>query len=120
MKFAGWYGVFVGLLMCGQWTFFLATGQVPELRTEPFRIYFHLAAESATAISLLTGGIALLTNRSWAMAVYLVAAGMLLYSVIVSPGYFAQLGQWAFVVMFAVLFALALGSIGSVIRSKRG
>jgi hypothetical protein len=46
--------------MFGQWGFFLAMGAVPELRTEPIRVAFHLAAEFATAFSLLTGGIALL------------------------------------------------------------
>jgi len=33
---------------------------------------------------------------------------MLLYTLIVSPGYFAQKGQWAFVGMFAVILVLAL------------
>ena len=119
MKFAGWYGTIVGLLMCGQWSVFLATGQVPELRTEPFRIYFHLAAEFATAASLLVGAIALLKKRTWAAPVYLFAVGMLFYSVIASPGYFAQQGQWAFVAMFAVLFALAVGSVATVLRARR-
>jgi hypothetical protein len=39
---------------------------------------------------------------------------MLLYSVIVSPGYFAQLGQWTMVAMFVVLLILALVSIVKV------
>lgn len=43
---------------------------------------------------------------------------MLLYSVIVSPGYFAQLGQWALVGMFALLLVLAVASIGSLLRAK--
>ena len=119
MRFAAWYGVVVGVLMFGQWTFFLATGQVSELRTEPFRIYLHLAAEFTTASGLLVGGIALLKNRWWAITVYLVAAGMLLYSVIASPGYFAQQRQWALVGMFAILLVLALGSIVTVVRSRR-
>jgi len=33
---------------------------------------------------------------------------MLLYTVIVSPGYFGQLGQWVFVLMFAVLVVLTV------------
>ena len=41
--------------------------------------------------------------------------GMLLYTVIVSPGYFAEKGQWAFVGMFAVIVLLALVSIVLVI-----
>jgi hypothetical protein len=36
---------------------------------------------------------------------------MLLYTVIVSPGYFAEKGQSAFVGMFAVVLLLALVSI---------
>jgi hypothetical protein len=35
---------------------------------------------------------------------------MLTYTVLVSPGYFAQLGQWPLVAMFAVLLILTLVS----------
>ena len=115
MVFASIFAMVVGVGMIGQWLFFLATGQVPELKTEPLRIHFHLAAEFATAIALLIGGIALLTDRSWARWFYLLAVGMLLYTVIVSPGYFAEKGQWAFVGMFAVLLLLALVSIVLVV-----
>lgn len=118
MKFPGWFGIIVGFSMLAQWSFSLATGQVPELQTEPFRIYFHLASEFVTAMGLLVSGIGLLMNKSWGKVGYPVATGMLLYSVIVSPGYFAQQGQWAPVGMFAVLLILALVSIGFVLRSK--
>ena len=37
-----------------------------------------------------------------------VAGGMVLYSVINSPGYFVQKGQWPMVGMFAILFFLAV------------
>ena len=99
----------IGTGMIGQWIFFLATGQVPELKTEPLRIRFHLAAEFSTAIALIAGSVGLLTGQTWARWFYLLAVGMLLYTVIVSPGYFAEKGQWAFVGMFAVLLLLALG-----------
>jgi hypothetical protein len=102
-----------------QWGFFLVSGQVPELQSEPLRITFHLAAEFITAIGLLAGGIGLLRGRPWAVPVYLVAAGLLLYSVIVSPGYFAQQGQWAIVGLFALLLLLALWSIANVVRARR-
>jgi hypothetical protein len=118
MKCPGWYGIAVGLLMLAQWTLFLATGNVPELKTEPLRIAFHLTGEFTTAIGLMVGGIALLKGRPWAVSVYLVAAGMLLYTVIVSPGYFAQQGQWAMVGMFALLLGLALVSIATILWSE--
>ena len=116
MKFAGWYGIIVGLLMVIQWSVFLATGQVPELKTEPIRIYFHLASEFVTALGLIISGAALLRRKSWAAMSYLIAAGMLLYSVIVSPGYFAQQGQWALVGMFAIVCILTLTSIVKVLN----
>ena len=119
MKFAGWYGIVVGLLMLGQWGFFLATGSVPELQTAPYEITFHLAAELVTAAGLLAGGVGLLRERPWSAPVYLVSAGMLLYSVIASPGYFAQRGQWALVGLFALLLLLAAWSVVAVRRSQR-
>jgi hypothetical protein len=111
MKFSGIYGIFVGVMMLAQWAVFLAAGQVPELQTEPWRIALHLAAEFITAGGLIVSGTALLKRTAWGAKTYLVFAGMLLYSVIVSPGYFAQQGQWALVGMFAILLILTVGSI---------
>lgn len=111
MKFAAWYGILVGILMLVQWGSFLATGQVPELRTEPLRIAFHLTGEGLTAMGLLISGLALLHHKTWASRVFLVASGMLIYSVIVSPGYFAQQGKWVLVAMFGALLVLTLVSL---------
>lgn len=115
MIFAAVFALIVGVGMIGQWAMFLATGQVPELETEPLRVRFHLAGEFATAIALLVGGIALLTDQAWGRWFYLLALGMLLYTVIVSPGYFADKGQWALVGMFAILLLLALVSVVLVV-----
>ena len=110
MKFTAWYAIFVGALMLAQWGFFLATGQVPELQTEPYRIAFHLLGEGVTAIALIVSGIALLRRIPWARQAAFVSLGMLSYTILVSPGYFAQLGQWPPVAMYAVLFLLSLVS----------
>jgi hypothetical protein len=119
MKFTGWYAIVLGLFMIIMWSFFLVTGQVPELKTEPYRIGFHLAAEFSTAIMLIFGGLGLLKGRLHATTTFLVAAGMLLYSLIVSPGYYAQQGQWAFVVMFLILIFTTLLSIKMLFRTRR-
>ena len=105
MRFAAWYGIVVGTLMVVQWAFLLASGQVVELRSEPARIAFHLAGELVAAVGLVVAGSALLRRLAWAKSLYLFALGMVVYSEIVSPGYFAQKGQWGFVIMFAVLLA---------------
>ncbi len=114
MIFAAVLALVVGVGMIGQWTLFLVSGRVPELDTEPIRIRFHLAAEFTTALVLLVSGLALLTDQPWGRCFYLLAAGMLLYTVIVSPGYFAQKGQWAFVGMFAIVLLLTLVSVALV------
>ncbi len=106
MKLPGWFFLVIGLLILVQWVFFMVAGAVPEIQTAPIQLAFHLAAEFATAISLMISGIALLRNRPWGSAFGLFASGMLAYTVIASPGYFAQLGQWPLVVMFALLLVL--------------
>ena len=69
--------------------------------------------------ALIAAGVLLLRGHRLASTLAFVANGMLLYTVIVSPGYFAQLGQWPLVGMFAVLLALALVSIVLVARADR-
>ncbi len=116
-RFAGWFGIVVGLGMTAMWAVFLLGGQVPELRTAPVALGFHLAAEGLTAFLLVTSGIGLLLDAQVAPQSYRVAIGMLLYTVIVSPGYFAQLGQWPFIVLFAAIGVAALFALrGATLR----
>jgi hypothetical protein len=110
MKLPAWYGIGVGLLMLAQWAFSILTGGVPEFQIAPWEIAFHLAAEVSTALVLITGGIAALKSAAWSRQFLLLGLGMVIYSEIVSPGYFAQLDQWGFVVMFAVLLFGAVWS----------
>lgn len=111
-RIAAIYALVVGIGMFGMWTMLVITGQVPELQTEPIRIAFHLAAEFLTATLLVVGGLGLLANRRWGYSPYLVALGALLYTVVVSPGYYAQSGNIGFVAMFATLFVLTVVFIG--------
>jgi hypothetical protein len=108
MKYAAGYGIAVGFLIIGQWIFFIVMGAVPELQYAPWSIGFHIAAELALALTLITGGVAALRDQKWGDPILLVALGMAIYSEINSPGYFAQQGTWALVGMFAVLLAGAI------------
>ena len=114
MLFPAIFAILVGIGMIGQWSFLYLSKQIPELETERIRILFHIAAELLTALGLIVGGIGLLVNSAWGVPVYLVASGMLLYTAIVSPGYFAQKGQWAWLGMFGALALLALIGIAIV------
>ncbi len=116
MKFPSWYGIIVGVLIILQWIFFIATRSVPELQTTPWAIGFHMLAELLLALALLVSGIATLRLKPWGGKTLLVALGMAIYSEINSPGYFAQLGQWALVVMFAVLLFGAVWGVMALIR----
>jgi hypothetical protein len=107
MTFAAIFATAVGVGMITQWTMSFASGRVPELQTEPIRILFHITAEAATALSLVVGGVGLLTGKSWGAAVCLVSLGMLIYSATASPGYFAQRGHWTWVLIFSALITLA-------------
>ena len=111
MVFASVFSIVVGLGMIVQWTMSYVSKQIPELATEPIRIGFHIAGEMATALMLLAGGIGLLCAWAWASTLYLLAIGMLMYTAIVSPGYFAQRGKWIWVLIFTVLIALAIVSV---------
>ncbi len=108
MSLPALYAIVVGLLIFGQWAFFLITRQVPELKTERVRVLFHVADEFLTAVVLIASGIGLLAQQTWAATIYPVAIGMLFYTIIVSSGYFAQKRAWPLVGMFAVLSILTL------------
>jgi len=111
MRFAAWTGLVVGAMMLAQWLVFIAAGQVPEFETEPYAIAFHLVAELATACALIVSGVLLLRGRRCAAGFALFAFGMLVYTSINSPGYFAQLGQWPLVAMFALVLVASLAAV---------
>ena len=111
MKFAALYAMLVGLSLLWYWGFVAIRREIPELDTEPFRILFHIIAELMTAVALLAGAVGLLTNSSWGLKVHLLAMGMLLYTLVASPGYFVQRREWPMVGVFAVVFLLTLGSL---------
>ncbi len=117
MTYSAVFAIIVGAGMIGQWTVSYATKQIPEIQSEPIRIWFHVAGEIATAISLIVGGLGLLTEKPWAPALFLISLGMLFYTAIVSPGYFAQKGQWIWVLIFGTLIALAIIAVIPVLGS---
>ncbi len=119
MRFAGLYGILVGIVILAQWTFFLGTAQVPELESAPFEFISQLAAEFMTSMVIIASGIGVLQDKQWARRAYLLASGMVIYSVVDSAGYFIQLGKWPLAIMFVVLLVLTVISIGRLIHTAR-
>lgn len=120
MRIVRWFSLAVGVLMCLQWGVTLATGGAPEVRTEPIRLGFHLAAEAATAAVLILAALAGFRGKTWARDLNLVGLGLLGYTVVVSPGYFAERGQAAPVIMFAFLLVCTVVCVMVAARSQRG
>jgi len=116
-KIASAYSIFIGLSMFGMWTMFWILGEIPELETEPIRIVMHLAAEFATAVLLIVGGIALLRSWKYGINLFQFSMGMLIYTLIQSPGYFAEQGEFVFVLMFAVFLLVAVFFVAISVRS---
>ena len=111
MMFAAIFGIIVGAGMIGQWAMSYINHQIPELQTEPIRVGFHITAEMATALLLIVSGVLLLIGIPAGQFLFLIALGMMFYTCIVSPGYFAQQGQWGWLVMFMALIIVGVIAI---------
>jgi hypothetical protein len=100
---AAWYAIAVAVLMAGWWTVDLRAGALDRPDRTRAEIGLHLAAELTSAAVLAVGGVLALGRG--ATGLLLVGLGMLLYTVIQSPGYFVARREFAPAVMFAVLIA---------------
>ena len=100
---SGIYAIVIGIGILGLWTMLLLTKQVPELKTEPVAIAFHITAEIIMGILSLVSGIFLLIGLSWAPYFFILAMGLVIYAVINAAGYYGQRKQWSFVIMFGII-----------------
>lgn len=105
----GSYCIAVAAFMAVWWGLALRNGALSRPDRSRGEIALHLTAELVTALLLAVGGAVLV--RGGARSLALVGLGMLLYTVIQSPGYFLARREWPPVVMFAVLAALTTVAI---------
>ncbi len=108
MIFSSLFSIVVGLGIAFYWILAWRTKQIPELQTERVRVLFHIAAEMLTGFGLIFSGMALLWQLDIAGPVFCFFSGMLLYTVIASPGYFAQQRQFVWLFIFAGIAAANL------------
>ncbi|MEN8193765.1 MAG: hypothetical protein ABFS12_13165 [Bacteroidota bacterium] len=108
MTFIIIFNVVVGFGILFYWSIVLFSKQIPEIKTEPIRIIFHVIAEFLTAFFLVVGGVCLYLEISLANEIYLVSIGMLFYTLIASTGYFAQQRNWNWVFIFGVIFFISI------------
>jgi hypothetical protein len=117
-RFAAWFSILTGSAMLAMWPAFFASGAVPETESAPVALAFHLGAETMTAVTLIVAGVGLARAARWGPTAYLVGTGMLLYTVVASPGEFVERGEYAFVAMFAALVVFAVVGLRSIARAS--
>jgi hypothetical protein len=105
----GWYGIAVGTLMAIWWVLDIRGGALRRPDRAAAEIGLHLAAELLTAALLVAGGTVLLVDGG--SRLLLVALGMLLYTIVQSPGYFLARHEMAPVVMLAALIVLTAAAL---------
>ena len=116
MKAAGAaYCLATGLLMVGWWANDLRRGAWQRSDRSHAELGLHLAAEFMTAVWLLGAGLTYFAIGRAALPFEAVALGMLLYTTIVSPGYFVARRETAVVVLFGVLIVTTSLSLAAVL-----
>ena len=107
-KPAAIFAIAMGLMMLGTWSFLLLTDQFPQVRTLPLETGYLLTAEFLTSAALIAGGYGILSGRSWAMPLLLIAIGELIYCTIRFAG---ELGQGGSIPGLVFFTAVALGGL---------
>lgn len=97
------YSVVIAICMIGMWGFLLASGDIPEIKSEPLSITFHLFSEFMIAGLLLISGIGILTKRAWSEKLYMISTGALLCSTLNAAGYYGQEGNLSMLFMFTII-----------------
>lgn len=100
------YSIVVGVLMGVWWAIEIRSGALSRPDRSRAEISLHVSAELLTAALLVVGGVILFVSGVHDLV--FVGLGMLLYTVLASPGYFLARRQTAPVAMFAGLAVLTI------------
>ncbi|MGA1873642.1 MAG: hypothetical protein ACMUHY_08205 [Thermoplasmatota archaeon] len=111
------YSLVIGISMLGLWIMLISTSSVEEFDTRPVEIVLHITAEAMTGVLLILSGFAMWKGFSLRHNMFFLSIGMLLYTSIVSPGYYADRGEWPIVAAFAVLILSGIALAGSMLLS---
>jgi len=102
------YIILIGIAMLCMWLLLLIKREVPDLKTKPTQIFFHLIAEFLTSIMLIIGGFGYLMNQPWGVAIFFIAVGMVIYSTINAAGFYGQLKDWPMFITLIVFTFISL------------
>lgn len=105
---SGIYSIGIGVAIIGLWIMLITKKKIPELKTEPITIYFHITAEITMGLMAVISGIFILLELLWSKYLFLISSGICVYAVINSAGYYAQRKTWVFVGLFTVILVTSL------------
>lgn len=103
--------------MIGLWIMLIATSSVEEFDTRPVEIILHITAELLTGILLIISAVMMWRGRAIRYSLFFLSMGMLFYTSIVSPGYYADKGDWPIVIGFGVMLTFGVILAGSMLFS---
>lgn len=112
-----WYvvvvSVGVGIAMPAWWVVALTRGLVPEVAEGRRDIWFHIGAEMLTGVMLIAGGIATAVSpeAGWSGMLSTFGWGLLVYTLIQSPGYYVDRGERQMVAMFGMIWLFVVPAI---------
>ena len=104
---SGIYSLIIGIGIIGLWLMLILTKQVPEIKTEPIAIGFHIIIENIMGILSLISGVILFIDLACGSLLFILSSGLVIYAVINSAGYYGQKKQWPFVSMFGVILIIS-------------
>ncbi|NPD89291.1 MAG: hypothetical protein HGN29_11245 [Asgard group archaeon] len=105
---SGIYSLIIGVGIIGLWLMLILTKQVPEIKSEPIAIGFHIVVENIMGILSVLSGIMFLLNITGGSLMFILTSGLVIYAVINSAGYYGQKKQWSFVCMFGAILVTSI------------
>lgn len=112
------FSLVTGTSIISLWVMLYLTGQIPEIKTEPFYVLLHISAELLLAVLLIVSGLLLLYKVIIAEKIHLMSMGMLVYSVINAAGYYGDKNEWIPVTLFMTLFIISVFFMMTSLSSK--
>ena len=102
------YYIVLGLGIISLWVMLYLSDQIVELQSNKIEILFHISIEVIMGILCILSGIVLLKHYKHKKEITILSSGMILYSVVNSSGYYAQLGNISMIIMFFIITILTL------------
>ncbi len=107
-KVAAFFALIIGVGMIALWVMLIITKQVEEFQNIPYEITMHLCGEFMTAVLLIIASVLIFAKSERGQNMFNIASGALLYTVIVSSGYYMQRNEYSMVIMFTVILLFTL------------